>query len=733
MKITELEKKFENHRFLNKVIDNIKGNRNCIVFYGQEQYINDKFFYSLDKGYLDIIETLINFLKELGVEKIFLISSDSGKVIFKELSGEFSTKGNIVRDDLKNLNKLLDKYKDKKKNNQTSKPKIIETILTSDTEIKNNLQRITKTLKEYPDYKVGIIFDHFQKITNAYEGTEPKQEIILNSLEEWKNYKQFSFYIVRSPNLGSLERYGLLDKETNQYFPHVIKIYPPTISEVATRLVDISVKVGKLLLHPLLTAQKFLEVKNPPNLDAIEIRFKEQIKNIKDKRIKLIKDNLWVLKDVILPEHIKSKIKKIFKDFLEGNSQIKGIILYGPPGTGKTSIARALANEAGMYFKQTSASDFKGEFIGQSLRKTREIFEELRANAPAILFIDEADAILASRKDARNSDSYVREIVNEFLANVEGIKDDKPVFVVLSTNNPELLDEAILSRFEKIEIPLPGEEEIKKLIEKYIGIEYISYAPKLIGLSGRDIKNIGLSLKKENKSFETVVLEKVLEIVTRNLRQIGLILNDPTNCETFSDIYGHENIKKAIKGAIKRRNANSFLFYGPSGTGKTTLTRAIAGELNAFYLSISTKDIMEGKYDLKDIYMVLRSLLNLKKVVVNIDEFDSIARSGSSYIRSFLLTQLEEILKNKNIIFTATTNYYDVIDDAIKRRIKKEFEVGYPSKKDFIRLIEEKYPMFENKKEILAEKFFEKNYSIAKAEKELEDLLDEYYGEDELF
>jgi SpoVK/Ycf46/Vps4 family AAA+-type ATPase len=177
----------------------------------------------------------------------------------------------------------------------------------------------------------------------------------------------------------------------------------------------------------------------------------------------------------------------------------RAMLLHGPPGTGKTQIARTLANESGLKFIAASSSDIKQGWLGQSGQALREIFEKARQASPALLFIDEIDVITRAR--GSHTDSIVNEIVGQLLQEMEGIKAQSGhVFVLAATNFPEQIDPAVRSRFvEQIEIPLPDEDCIRRLLAVLLGPpKALSFAPEEFiervvrdgvheGKSGRDI------------------------------------------------------------------------------------------------------------------------------------------------------------------------------------------------------------------------------------------------------
>ncbi len=177
--------------------------------------------------------------------------------------------------------------------------------------------------------------------------------------------------------------------------------------------------------------------------------------------------------DVVLPAKTKRELRQM-QLLLENPAQARrlgvdpptGLLLYGPPGTGKTTIARILAAQAKCKFFATSPAEVNSMWVGEGEKAVARLFNEARQNAPAIIFLDEVDALIPSRVGGMHMPSD--KVVNQFLHEMDGLVANQGLFVVGATNRPDMLDPALvrggrLSR--QIEIPLPDEEARRQILE----------------------------------------------------------------------------------------------------------------------------------------------------------------------------------------------------------------------------------------------------------------------------
>ena len=179
----------------------------------------------------------------------------------------------------------------------------------------------------------------------------------------------------------------------------------------------------------------------------------------------------------------------------------KGVLLYGPPGTGKTLLAKAVANETNATFIKVVASEFVKKYIGEGARLVREVFELAKEKAPAIIFIDELDAVAAKRlKSSTSGDREVQRTLMQLLAELDGFESRGDIGIIGATNRPDILDPVLLrpGRFDRfIEVPLPnleGRREILKIHTKNMSFDEEADIDLLVdltdGLSGADLKAV---------------------------------------------------------------------------------------------------------------------------------------------------------------------------------------------------------------------------------------------------
>lgn len=245
----------------------------------------------------------------------------------------------------------------------------------------------------------------------------------------------------------------------------------------------------------------------------------------------------------------------------------KGVLLVGPPGTGKTLLAKAVAGEAGVAFFSISGSEFVEMFVGVGAARVRDLFEEAKKKAPCIIFIDELDAIGKSRTSGRAigfSNDEREQTLNQLLAEMDGFDSSEGVILMAATNQPEVLDAALLraGRFDRqvlVDRPdLKGREEILQVHAKKIqmspDVSLAQIAARTPGMVGADLANIVnesalLAVRREAKKVETRDLEEAIDRVMLGLEKKRRIMTPAEKERVAFHEAGHALVALSVKHA----------------------------------------------------------------------------------------------------------------------------------------------------------------------------------------
>ena len=273
--------------------------------------------------------------------------------------------------------------------------------------------------------------------------------------------------------------------------------------------------------------------------------------------------------DVAGADEAIAELKEI-KDFLAnppkyaaiGAKIPKGVLLYGPPGTGKTLLARAVAGEAGVPFYSISGSDFVEMFVGVGAARVRDLFGQAKLNAPAIVFVDEIDAVGRQRGTGMGGGHDEREqTLNQLLVEMDGFEANGSVILIAATNRPDVLDPALLrpGRFDRqiaVDRPdLKGREEILKVHAKGkpLGkdVELISYARRTPGFTGADLANVLneaalLTAREEKKVISHTELDEAIDRVMAGPQRKSRIMSDDERRVTAYHEAGHALVAYAL-------------------------------------------------------------------------------------------------------------------------------------------------------------------------------------------
>lgn len=290
--------------------------------------------------------------------------------------------------------------------------------------------------------------------------------------------------------------------------------------------------------------------------------------------------------DVIGAEDAKDELR-YFVNYLKdpvsfmkkGARAPRGILLYGPPGTGKTLLAKAMAGESDVTFMPVDGNSFLKRFVGEGPETVHALFASARKYAPAVVFIDEIDAIAKDRNANTSTTNAEASTLTAFLTEMDGFNTDtsKPVFILAATNfniDPKKgvsLDPALLRRFDrKILVDLPNKEER----EKYLRLKLPKYP--IITLTDDEIENIAT----RSSGMSLADLESVIEFALRNAIKGNATIGDKDFEEAFETFNGGEKRLWSTKDLEKtaRHEAGHTLIYWLSGNTPAYVTIVSRGD-----------------------------------------------------------------------------------------------------------------------------------------------------------
>ncbi|MFX1551683.1 MAG: CDC48 family AAA ATPase [Promethearchaeota archaeon] len=418
----------------------------------------------------------------------------------------------------------------------------------------------------------------------------------------------------------------------------------------------------------------------------------------------------------------------------------KGVLLRGPPGCGKTLLARAVANESEAHFISINGPEIMSKFYGESEKKLRKIFIEAEEKSPAIIFIDEIDAIAPKREVVTGE--VERRVVAQLLALMDGLHGRGKVIVIGATNRPNSLDPALRrpGRFDReIEIKVPNERGRREIfqihtrnmpLDKKISLKEFSKITH--GFVGADISAVcreaAMSALRrylpkidlESEIIDPELLEQIevtqddfddalKEILPSGIREVFVeVPNVP-----WDQVGGLDDLKQQLIEAVEWPISNPQIFsrmgitppkgillYGPPGCGKTLLARAVATESKANFISIKGPELLSkwvGESE-KAIREIFRKAKMASPCIIFFDEFDSIAPSRGRHtsdsgvtekVLSQFLTELDGLEVMKDVVVIAATNRPDILDPALIRpgRIDRILLVPQPDEKGRLEIL----------------------------------------------
>jgi len=417
----------------------------------------------------------------------------------------------------------------------------------------------------------------------------------------------------------------------------------------------------------------------------------------------------------------------------------KGVLLQGPPGCGKTLIARAVAHETSAYFLHVNGPEVIDKWYGASEAHLRNFFEEARNHAPAIIFIDEIDAIAPKREEMSGDRQVERRVVAQLLALMDGLKSRGEVIVIAATNIPNTLDPALRrpGRFDReIAIGVPdkdGRLEILEIhsrgmplgddpsagsgqavdLERLAGITHGFVGADLEALCREAAMNAlrrlmpDIDFAQARIPYEKLMalevrmddfLAALAEIEPSAIREVFTEVPDVG----WEDIGGLEDVKQLLVETVewplkygklfdqaKINPPKGILLYGQPGTGKTLVAKAVAHESEVNFISVKGPELL-SKYvgeSERGVREVFRKAKQASPCIVFFDELDSLAPrrdtgGGDSHVTervvSQFLTQMDGIEELRGVLVLAATNRLDLIDPAFLRTGRFDVLVELP-------------------------------------------------------
>ncbi|MCI0616774.1 AAA family ATPase, partial [bacterium] len=357
--------------------------------------------------------------------------------------------------------------------------------------------------------------------------------------------------------------------------------------------------------QPVIVTEQTEVVLNP---EAIEIN-EDALPGVTYEDIGGLQSEITKIREMI---ELPLKHPEIFERL--GVEPPKGVLLHGPPGTGKTLLAKAVANETNAHFILINGPEIMSKYYGQSEENLRKKFEEAEKNAPAIIFVDEIDAIATKREETKGE--VERRVVAQLLALLDGLKSRGKVVVIAATNVPNILDPALRrpGRFDReLEIGVPNKEGRLNILKIHTRNMPLLKDVNLKELAAITHGFVGADLSALAKEAAMIVLRRVLPdlkydkdeplpkeileklfISKKDFRDslkvvrpsaLREVLVEVPNVK-WTDIGGLEMPKQELKEAVEwpLQHPDSFkrlgvkppkgiLLYGPPGTGKTMLAK----------------------------------------------------------------------------------------------------------------------------------------------------------------
>ncbi|MER7002787.1 AAA family ATPase [Dactylosporangium sp. NPDC000555] len=411
----------------------------------------------------------------------------------------------------------------------------------------------------------------------------------------------------------------------------------------------------------------------------------------------------------------------------------KGVLLCGPPGVGKTLLCRAVAAELNAEVFQVAAVDLVGGFSGETEANLRTLFNNASHHAPAMIVIDELDAV-AVRRDAMASQGDVR-VATQLLSLMDGLDQVDGVVVLATSNRPDSIDEAFRrpGRLDvEIRIDVPDEQGRREILAVHTREMPLTEAAEralegaastTAGLTGADLmhltREIGLAAARRvstqsvhadwsegldvDISVDAADVAEGLERISRSA--LRGVLHETATTLSWQDIVGLDEEKALLERAAADAfspagAAEGVLLFGPAGEGKSTLVGALAKHLDVPLLTIEGASVFNQWLGESEgaLRLVFERARRVAPAILLIEQLDSIAYARAQgaqehapmRVLAALLAAVDRS-RGSRVLVVATTNRVDLVDPAVIRpgRIGRRIEISEPSHERRLRIIEQ--------------------------------------------
>ena len=386
----------------------------------------------------------------------------------------------------------------------------------------------------------------------------------------------------------------------------------------------------------------------------------------------------------------------------------QGILFKGASGTGKTTMVQLFAQDANCELITVTPGKIKSPLVGQSVQNLEEIFIEARANAPTVIFFDEIEAILP-RREEQVGDPTTVEVVNQFLQEFDRLSDSTGVVVVGTSNRPEQIDPAVLSRLTaQIDLPLPNVEQRSQMLEYFLtegqnqplelgaDIDLNYYAQLLIGKSGRDIEAIATrivaqlpesSLSLQRQHLDAVLIPKITGELTGVILPQRLAAELTRTLAQFLQAFANPHLTPPV----------GLLLSGFPGTGKTEVARAMARLGGIQFQEVSAGEVRDkyvGESNRKLGRIFAQARRNAPTILF-FDEIDGLFPSRDEHSVQHEIELVNQFLQEvdgvgsngRGIFIVGATNRAEKVDAAVRSRLSKTIAIPLPELPERIALL----------------------------------------------